>query len=111
MNNKFIASMGVKPFTFTAASSRSTSGTAMIGCAFTGSTREAVMPVVDRVFARIGASDDLSTGQSTFMDSRQAGYVYPIAAICSAGNNFAQEYDIFAILFDPGRGGTRYQHL
>ncbi|MBR5320110.1 MAG: DNA mismatch repair protein MutS, partial [Peptococcaceae bacterium] len=29
--------------------------------------REAVMPVVDRVFARIGASDDLSTGQSTFM--------------------------------------------
>lgn len=27
----------------------------------------AILPILDRIFARIGASDDLSTGQSTFM--------------------------------------------
>ena len=29
--------------------------------------REAVIPVVDRIFTRVGASDDLASGQSTFM--------------------------------------------
>ena len=29
--------------------------------------REAVIPIVDRIFSRVGASDSLATGQSTFM--------------------------------------------
>lgn len=29
--------------------------------------REAVITPVDRIFTRVGASDDLATGQSTFM--------------------------------------------
>ncbi len=33
--------------------------------------REAVLPVVDRIFARVGASDDLSRGLSTFMVEMQ----------------------------------------
>ncbi len=72
---------------------------AQIGCFVPAS--EAVLPIFDQVFTRIGAADDLISGQSTFMvEMLEANY-----AIANATKNSL-------ILFDEiGRGTSTYDGM
>ena len=72
---------------------------AQIGCFVP--CKEAVMPIFDKIFTRIGASDDLVSGESTFMvEMKEANY-----AISEATENSL-------ILFDElGRGTATYDGM
>ncbi|WP_369903057.1 DNA mismatch repair protein MutS [Bacillus manliponensis] len=70
-----------------------------IGC-FVPAT-EAVLPVFDQVFTRIGAADDLISGQSTFM-----------VEMLEAKNAIANASERSLILFDEiGRGTSTYDGM
>ena len=72
---------------------------AQIGCFVPA--REAKMPVFDQIFTRIGASDDLVSGESTFMVEMMEA----TNAICSATKNSL-------ILFDElGRGTATFDGM
>ena len=72
---------------------------AQIGCFVP--CREAILPIFDKIFTRIGASDDLVSGESTFMvEMKEANY-----AIQNATENSL-------ILFDElGRGTATYDGM
>ena len=72
---------------------------AQIGCFVP--CREAIIPIFDKIFTRIGASDDLVSGESTFMvEMKEANY-----AIENATENSL-------ILFDElGRGTATYDGM
>ena len=72
---------------------------AQIGCFVP--CREAIMPIFDKIFTRIGASDDLVSGESTFMvEMKEANY-----ALQEATENSL-------ILFDElGRGTATYDGM
>jgi len=70
-----------------------------IGC-FVPAT-EAVLPVFDQIFTRIGAADDLISGQSTFM-----------VEMLEAKNAIANASERSLILFDEiGRGTSTYDGM
>lgn len=72
---------------------------AQIGCYVPAS--EAVLPVFDQVFTRIGAADDLISGQSTFM-----------VEMLEAKNAIANASQNSLILFDEiGRGTSTYDGM
>ncbi|CAM3707914.1 DNA mismatch repair protein MutS [Mesobacillus zeae] len=72
---------------------------AQIGC-FVPAT-QAVLPVFDQVFTRIGAADDLVSGQSTFM-----------VEMLEANNAIANATENSLILFDEiGRGTSTYDGM
>ncbi|KKK39523.1 DNA mismatch repair protein MutS [Mesobacillus campisalis] len=72
---------------------------AQIGCFVPAS--EAVLPVFDQVFTRIGAADDLISGQSTFM-----------VEMLEANNAIANATESSLILFDEiGRGTSTYDGM
>jgi DNA mismatch repair protein MutS len=72
---------------------------AQIGCFVPAS--EAILPVFDQVFTRIGAADDLISGQSTFM-----------VEMLEANNAIANATENSLILFDEiGRGTSTYDGM
>ncbi|PLS16760.1 DNA mismatch repair protein MutS [Bacillus sp. M6-12] len=72
---------------------------AQIGC-FVPATK-AVLPIFDKVFTRIGAADDLISGQSTFM-----------VEMLEARNAIANATENSLILFDEiGRGTSTYDGM
>lgn len=72
---------------------------AQIGCFVPAA--EAVLPVFDQVFTRIGAADDLISGQSTFM-----------VEMLEANNAIANATENSLILFDEiGRGTSTYDGM
>jgi DNA mismatch repair protein MutS len=72
---------------------------AQIGCYVPAS--EAIMPIFDQVFTRIGAADDLISGQSTFM-----------VEMLEAKNAIANATQNSLILFDEiGRGTSTYDGM
>jgi DNA mismatch repair protein MutS len=72
---------------------------AQIGCYV--SANEAVLPVFDKVFTRIGAADDLISGQSTFM-----------VEMLEAKNAIVNATEKSLILFDEiGRGTSTYDGM
>ncbi|MBM7659277.1 DNA mismatch repair protein MutS [Bacillus mesophilus] len=76
-----------------------TSIMAQIGCFV--SAEEATLPVFDQVFTRIGAADDLISGQSTFM-----------VEMLEAKNAIAHATQHSLILFDEiGRGTSTYDGM
>jgi len=76
-----------------------TSILAQIGCYVPAS--EAVLPIFDQIFTRIGAADDLISGQSTFM-----------VEMLEAKNAIAHATSQSLILFDEiGRGTSTYDGM
>jgi len=72
---------------------------AQIGCFVSAS--EAVLPIFDKVFTRIGAADDLISGQSTFM-----------VEMLEARNAIMNATENSLILFDEiGRGTSTYDGM
>ncbi|RFU61613.1 DNA mismatch repair protein MutS [Peribacillus glennii] len=72
---------------------------AQIGCFV--SAAEAVLPIFDKVFTRIGAADDLISGQSTFM-----------VEMLEAKNAIVNATENSLILFDEiGRGTSTYDGM
>ena len=72
---------------------------AQIGCFVPA--KEAVLPIFDQVFTRIGAADDLVSGQSTFM-----------VEMLEAKNAIAYATQASLILFDEiGRGTSTYDGM
>ena len=76
-----------------------TSILAQIGCFVSAS--EAVLPIFDKIFTRIGAADDLISGQSTFM-----------VEMLEARNAIINATENSLILFDEiGRGTSTYDGM
>ncbi|RFU68339.1 DNA mismatch repair protein MutS [Bacillus sp. V59.32b] len=76
-----------------------TSILAQIGCFVSAS--EAILPIFDKVFTRIGAADDLISGQSTFM-----------VEMLEAKNAIVNATENSLILFDEiGRGTSTYDGM
>lgn len=72
---------------------------AQVGCFVPAS--EATLPIFDQVFTRIGAADDLISGQSTFM-----------VEMLEANNAIANATENSLILFDEiGRGTSTYDGM
>ena len=72
---------------------------AQIGCFVPA--KEAVLPIFDKIFTRIGASDDLVSGESTFM-----------VEMLEASNAIANATSNSLILFDElGRGTATYDGM
>ncbi len=72
---------------------------AQIGCFVPA--RKAILPVFDQIFTRIGASDDLSSGQSTFM-----------VEMLEAGTAIKEATKNSLIIFDEiGRGTSTYDGM